>query len=167
MKINKKGIILGALLCLATVTFVMLKLDARRRGGRGYHGRWRGRPRHGRHWGHRRHWHRRPYRRSWGWRRPWGPSIYVETRPRYVVDDALDSAGRRFWEIRNNTRQPITVASDRERITIEPGQTKDLYRTDSFRMRVISDRASRSVRENRHFITINRAHPIELKAFKR
>jgi len=44
-----------------------------------------------------------------------------------------DSATLSFWEIKNETNhRTITIVSDKEIVEIEPGETKKVYRNNSF-----------------------------------
>ena len=45
----------------------------------------------------------------------------------------VDSADLDYWEIKNETNhRTITIASDKETVEIEPGETKKVYRTKNF-----------------------------------
>lgn len=41
-----------------------------------------------------------------------------------------------FWTITNDTHRPLTITSDKETVTIEPGETEKLSRDTSFRIKV-------------------------------
>lgn len=56
---------------------------------------------------------------------------------RIQCDNKNDSAGFSYWEIKNETNhRTIVVVSDKETVHIEPGETKKVFRTESFKFTV-------------------------------
>ena len=72
--------------------------------------------------GHRDHYYSRPW-----WRRWWG--YPTDSVPRYSWED---TRGKMYWKIRNKSNVVIMVTSDKQQISLRPGQTRRLYRDESF-----------------------------------
>jgi len=163
--VKKKAIALSTLLIAITIGVVNQSLHAYRRhhggrhhsrrggfgvsfGHRGHH-RYRGRGgfgvSFGGHGGHH-------YRRPW-YRRPWGGWGYpTDSISKYSWKD---SRGNMYWRVRNKSNVVIIVTSDKQQISLQPGQTRRLYRDGSFVFKAKHDAGPvREFETNNHYVIL-------------
>jgi len=102
----------------------------------------------------------RPYRRRHRYHsqyRPW------YRRPYYGAGELVgypkkynwrDNQGKMYWRITNQSENEIKVSSDRSEIELAPGESKKLYRDNSFVVKITSENGEKDHETSNHKIII-------------